>query len=188
MLSISVRPHQNNDMAAVGGRVRHFVKRWVFRPLAAISLLLAIVSASLWIESYYYLSLRGVQYGPRAVISQPARSGLLDLLIVTGGVDHGERRVIGGHFGSQSSGGTSQSTMVFEYRPFATNVSSGCTLIVPYWFITVLFLLLPVGWAVTRVWTKRRAVEGQCPTCGYDLRATPTRCPECGTGRAGAVD
>jgi len=52
-------------------------------------------------------------------------------------------------------------------------------LVVPHWFLGLLFAL-PFA---CRRWSRRRPPPAAhlCPACHYDLRATPDRCPECGT-------
>jgi hypothetical protein len=56
-------------------------------------------------------------------------------------------------------------------------------LVVPCWFLVMLFSVTPtislIEWRHRRV-TRNRVERGLCPNCGYDLRVTPARCPECG--------
>jgi hypothetical protein len=52
---------------------------------------------------------------------------------------------------------------------------------VPHWFLGLVFVLPVLRATCLSVRNQRRRRHGLCPTCGYDLRATPHRCPECGT-------
>ncbi|HZL35372.1 MAG TPA: hypothetical protein VFC78_08685 [Tepidisphaeraceae bacterium] len=55
---------------------------------------------------------------------------------------------------------------------------------VPYWGIAAMFAPLPTLWmfALRRARRERwRLRHSRCFRCGYDLRATPGQCPECGT-------
>jgi hypothetical protein len=55
---------------------------------------------------------------------------------------------------------------------------------IPHWSVALVCALLPAFRAASLLRSPKRQSKGLCPECGYDLRATPDRCPECGTAAA----
>jgi hypothetical protein len=54
------------------------------------------------------------------------------------------------------------------------------TVLLPAWLFPIFFAILPAFALMQRLRTRRRIGNHLCINCGYDLRATPGRCPECG--------
>jgi len=65
----------------------------------------------------------------------------------------------------------------------AGDVSSSVAIdryVVAYWFVILIVALVPLLQFIRALRVRSRMRSGLCPACGYDLRATPDRCPECG--------
>jgi hypothetical protein len=54
-------------------------------------------------------------------------------------------------------------------------------IVFPHWLLALIMAISPAAW-ILRVRRQCRLIRsGHCQKCGYDLRASTERCPECGT-------
>ena len=60
--------------------------------------------------------------------------------------------------------------------------NSGRVVVVPYWSVVLATAMPPALRLRATLRRRRRGRSGMCVDCGYDCRATPGRCPECGAG------
>jgi hypothetical protein len=77
-----------------------------------------------------------------------------------------------------------RSAILNDSKPTAPQ---GWALETPLWFWFMVISIFPFCIVIGSFQRKRRFQRGACVNCGYDLRATPDRCPECGKRRAELV-
>jgi hypothetical protein len=70
--------------------------------------------------------------------------------------------------------------VAFDGRPRDEVFHEGLILMWPTWLTALALAVLPAARGLWWVRVRHRRGNNLCRCCGYDLRATPGRCPECG--------
>ena len=72
--------------------------------------------------------------------------------------------------------------VAFGRQPFYGYPANSFDVHFYYWILIPILLIWPVTWTALLLKQSSKRVAGAvpCPDCGYDLRATPKQCPECG--------
>jgi hypothetical protein len=164
--------------------------RWAFNWLAAVSLVLLVATCLVWVRSYTESDSWNWEGS--------GESSLWNVEVITGsGFIHASfthrtipRRAVWvylrplqrGFFHliypypmPQERGGPRFSVRRTRPGQLFLNLSS--------WHLALIFAMIPLAWSRRRVRFRRKQRlfrSGFCPECGYDLRASPDRCPECG--------
>jgi hypothetical protein len=175
------------------------MKRRLFNFMTALSLLLCVAGAILWVRSWGHHAVT-LWAQPGYMVDVTRTDGVLGLTVardsllhvyVTGGTLYGLS-----HHRRPASPGGDRTTFTYNDWGFGLHLLKTVgppprgqwrvggkpiwIVYVPGWMPVVLLGVLPTAWVGRRLRSRRRRRAGLCSRCGYDLRATPDRCPECG--------
>jgi len=163
------------------------VLRLIFTLASAVSLLVCVAAAVLWVRSYWVVD----RYGFSPLHSVATDRGSLvfcridpDLNLM---VERGYHR---DPAPNPTSGWNPRQAARRTWNLFVAHGEDfpGFKMVViELWPPVLLTGMVFTLWLRREVALRRRAFAGRCSRCGYDLRATPNRCPECGHIAEGAT-
>ena len=135
------------------------MKRLLVRSVAALCLLPGLAAGLAWVGSYSNVVTRSIGLGPSK-----------ELLSYRG-------QILFYHW--HTAFYTGWPGVPWRYGGFYYYNQRFLCVSVPHWSLAVTFATIGGLMLRSQRPAKRRA--GYCTTCGYDLRASKDRCPECGT-------
>ena len=164
--------------------------RWLLALCPAVSLIICAAASALWVRGYRvadvaYLHARGTT-DHYMVASSRGRLGVIVTPFppdrVAAGVRFARARRAPGPL-LKRGGYFRNYVNHFGIEAAWTPNRPGRAVSMPTWWLVVLTAPPSAIWLRNRVRRIARRARGQCLSCGYDLRASPERCPECGATR-----
>lgn len=169
------------------------MRRRLFQLAAIASLVICLAILALWGRSYWHLDAVDVFPTPQRFWSGMSAGGRIEIRLIRADATYWAGRSADFSSGRLEQLGYSMGPFQWEAAGFAYGkgiVPSGSSatltarvFLVPHAFVAVTFAALPALWlrGVLRHRVRRRRIAGGlCARCGYDLRASPGNCPECG--------
>jgi hypothetical protein len=145
----------------------------MFAGFTVLSSMLFALTSAIWIRAQFAADSVWVSCGQNSLTAEPLRYHLM---------------VSGFHWPDGLKNEQGSGYYRFDPSPSRDGwyTSLGSTTVnlfvvgIPYWSILLVSTPAPAMWMIKRRNLSKRRTAGQCLACGYDLRATPERCPECG--------
>ena len=152
--------------------------------------MLCVATCALWVRSYFCSDFVSGPWGKGEVAAETFRGSIGVLVLETDLFLPDGRHVTRERRPAAELGGATLTTFPthsywagFAFTDTPAPFGRISFLAAPFWFLAPASLFPAAAWSIFRLGRRRRErrQRGLCPVCGYDLRATLDRCPECGT-------